>query len=61
MIVGPFKVMPSGDMFVLFNSRNGHIASYPTTKAKAQAEARFMNRKYREAVAEAEGEKPCKA
>lgn len=52
---GPYAVYPSGDLFVLRDNRTGNLASYPTTKAKARAEAKFMNEQYAKVMAEEAG------
>lgn len=49
---GPYAISPSGDLWVLHDTRTGGIASYPTTKAKARAEARYMNEQYAKLMAE---------
>lgn len=49
---GPFAVYPSGDLFVLRDNRTGNLASFPTTKAKAKAEARYMNEQYAKVMLE---------
>lgn len=48
----PFDIRPSGNMWVCFNIRSGNLASYPTTKAKARAEAKYMNEQYAKIMAE---------
>lgn len=49
---GPYEVHPSGNLFVLRDGRTGNLASYPTSRAKARAEAKFMNEQYAKLVAE---------
>jgi hypothetical protein len=53
---GPYAIFPSGDLWVLRDNRTGNLASYPTTKAKARAEAKFMNERYAKIKAEVAAE-----
>lgn len=53
---GPYSIFPSGDLWVLRDNRTGSLASYPTTKAKARAEAKFMNEQYAKVMAEVAAE-----
>lgn len=48
---GPFKAAKRDGYWVLVN-QNDFPCSYPTTKAKALEEARFMNAEYAKIVAE---------
>lgn len=55
-VTGPYAVYPSGDLWVLRDNRTGNLASFPTTKAKARAEAKFMNEQYAKVMAEVAAE-----
>jgi hypothetical protein len=48
----PYKAENRGSYWLLVDTRTDAPASYPTTKANCQAEARQMNRLYAELVAE---------
>lgn len=42
----PFKAVEKGGYWICANLRTGDAVSYPTTRGKAQSEARFMNEQY---------------
>lgn len=48
----PFQPEKRDGYWVLVDTRNGQVASYPTTKRQCAAEAATMNRVYAEAIAE---------
>lgn len=47
----PYKAQDCDGYWILIDTRTGEPASFPTSKAKCQAEAKLMNAAYREAVA----------
>lgn len=51
-IYKPFKAEERNGYWILVRTNSGEIASYPTTKAKAQAEARYMNKIAAEYIAQ---------
>ena len=48
----PYEAQERAGYWILVDKRTGDVASYPTTKANAKAEAALMNRAYAEALAE---------
>jgi hypothetical protein len=52
MADSPYRAEKRNGYWVLIDGRTGAIASYPTTKANCQAEAKVMNAAYAEALAE---------
>ena len=49
----PYKAIERSGYWIWTDTRTNEPASYPTTKTSAQNEARFMNRCYAEALANA--------
>lgn len=49
---GPYAVYQSGGLFVVGDTRTGSLSSYPTTRAKARAEAKSLNEQFAGIMAE---------
>lgn len=47
----PYAIHRNGDWYTVMDTRANRVASYPTTRARAQAECAFMNREYAKACA----------
>lgn len=50
--LNPYRAEERGGYWLLIDSRTGEPASYPTTEKNCRDEAAFMNRTYRELIAE---------
>lgn len=47
----PYKAVERNGYYVVVDSRNGNLASYPTTRGTARSFARLMNDEYVRAIA----------
>jgi hypothetical protein len=48
----PYVIEQRHDYFVVVDSRNGQLSSFPSSKSAARANAAVLNRAYAEAMAE---------